>query len=96
MEALNKPRDFNTFLFLHSVNHNLFGFREGPKKYANMTLAEMEEKMTAFGASLGVKVVCAQSNYEGELCDLIQYSRCFGGIVFNRKWLVFPSAEYLN
>jgi hypothetical protein len=31
-DGFRKPKDHNTFLLLHSVNHNLFGHRD-PKQY---------------------------------------------------------------
>lgn len=35
-------------------------------RYGTTTLAEIEERVTKFGRELGVEVVCAQTNYEGE------------------------------
>ncbi|GAA6033118.1 hypothetical protein JCM8097_002953 [Rhodosporidiobolus ruineniae] len=92
-EALEKPRDPNTFLLLSGVNHSLFEWRDPvqfacadskkPHRYGTATLADIEERVTKLGESLGVKVVCAQTDFEGELCQLIHYSRCLGGVVMN-------------
>ncbi|SCV73198.1 BQ2448_7123 [Microbotryum intermedium] len=77
-----QPRDLKTFLLLSGPNHNLFGTRN-PKQYGTTTLADIEERVTKFGKELGVKILCAQSNYEGEMIELIHYARCLGGVVMN-------------
>ncbi|GAA6007500.1 hypothetical protein JCM11491_004186 [Sporobolomyces phaffii] len=82
LEALSVPRDSKKFLLLSGVNHNLFGKRDSAQ-YGTTTLAEIEERVTKFGKELGVEIVCAQTNYEGEMCELIHYSRCLGGVVMN-------------
>ncbi|GAA5915605.1 type II 3-dehydroquinate dehydratase [Sporobolomyces salmoneus] len=82
VEALSVKRDPKKFLLLSGVNHNLFGKRDSTQ-YGTTTLAEIEERVTKFGKELGVEVVCAQTNYEGEMCELIHYSRCLGGVVMN-------------
>nr|CRX79223.1 hypothetical protein ls5931a1_00030 [Leucosporidium scottii] len=81
-EGGTKPRDPKTYLLLSGVNHNLFGTRD-PKAYGTTTLAQIEERVTKLGKELGVNIVCAQTNYEGEMCELIHYARCLGGVIMN-------------
>ncbi|GAA5839195.1 hypothetical protein JCM9279_002623 [Rhodotorula babjevae] len=81
-EALDKPNDPKTFLLLSGVNHALFGKRDA-KQYGTTTLAQIEERVTKLGKELGVDIVCAQTDYEGEMCQLIHYSRCLGGVIMN-------------
>jgi 3-dehydroquinate dehydratase II len=68
---------------LNGPNLNLLGLRE-PEIYGRTTLADIE-KMTAEKAkSLGLTVVCRQSNHEGELVDWIQEARTTAsGIIIN-------------
>jgi 3-dehydroquinate dehydratase-2 len=56
------------FLVLHGPNLNLFGRRE-PHIYGTMTLAEIDAKLHALAAKLGVEVETLQSNHEGVLVD---------------------------
>ncbi|KAK4048431.1 hypothetical protein OIV83_004777 [Microbotryomycetes sp. JL201] len=81
-EGLNNERNKSKFLLLSGPNHNLFGKRD-PKQYGTTTLAEIEQRVTKLGKELGVEVVCAQTNWEGEMIDLIHYSRCLGGVIMN-------------
>uniref|UniRef100_A0A0K3CLA3 Catabolic 3-dehydroquinase n=1 Tax=Rhodotorula toruloides TaxID=5286 RepID=A0A0K3CLA3_RHOTO len=52
-------------------------------RYGTTTLAQIEERVTKLGKELGVEIVCAQTDYEGEMCQLIHYSRCLGGVIMN-------------
>ena len=61
-------------LVLHGPNLNLLGERE-PEVYGTMTLAELDDRIAARAAELGVTVRCDQSNSEGGLIDLIQAAR---------------------
>lgn len=55
---------------LNGPNLNLLGTRE-PALYGTRTLADIEARLMALGADLGVEVECAQRNGEGELLDVL-------------------------
>lgn len=55
---------------LHGPNLNLLGRRE-PDVYGRTTLAEIDGRLAALGAELGIDVETFQSNGEGELIDWI-------------------------
>lgn len=41
-------------------------------RYGTTTLAQIEERVTRLAREeLGVEVVCAQTDYEGEMCQLV-------------------------
>jgi 3-dehydroquinate dehydratase-2 len=70
-------------LLLHGPNLNLLGERE-PEIYGSMTLSELNNNLIDYGRSLGLEVVCQQSNHEGTLIDLLQEARISTkGVVFN-------------
>ena len=56
------------FLVLHGPNLNLFGRRE-PHIYGTTTLAEINDRLQALAAQLGVGLETFQSNHEGALID---------------------------
>lgn len=58
-------------LVLHGPNLNLLGKRE-PGIYGRLTLAEIDARLYALGAELGVTVSTYQHNHEGALVDRIQ------------------------
>jgi 3-dehydroquinate dehydratase-2 len=55
-------------LVLHGPNLNLFGRRE-PHIYGTTTLKEIDAKLAALAAELGVQLETLQSNHEGVLVD---------------------------
>ncbi|GAA1990944.1 type II 3-dehydroquinate dehydratase [Nocardiopsis rhodophaea] len=69
-------------LLLNGPNLNLLGERD-PEQYGSTSLADIEAAVTALGKELGVTVVCAQSNHEGELVEHIHAARDLDGIVIN-------------
>ncbi len=70
-------------LVLHGPNLNLLGKRE-PEIYGRLTLAQIDRKIQALAAELGVEVEARQSNSEGELVDWIQQAPGeFGALILN-------------
>lgn len=70
-------------LVLHGPNLNLLGERE-PRIYGHTTLAELDARIAAFAAELGLTVRCYQSNHEGSLIDFIQAERKWAqGLLIN-------------
>ena len=57
-------------LVLHGINLNMFGQRD-PAQYGTITLAEIDSKLKALGAELGVDIECFQTNFEGAMCERI-------------------------
>jgi 3-dehydroquinate dehydratase-2 len=74
----------SSILVLHGPNLNLLGTRE-PAIYGRESLAEIDRAIERHAASRGAKVVCRQSNHEGELVDWIQSAvkQGFAAIVIN-------------
>jgi 3-dehydroquinate dehydratase-2 len=70
-------------LILHGPNLNLLGLRE-PEVYGRMTLAEIDQRLTAAGRELGQEVRTFQSNSEGALIDALHEARGWAsGVIFN-------------
>ena len=57
-------------LVLHGPNLNLFGRRE-PHIYGTTTLPEINARLAALAAELGVTLETIQSNHEGALIDFL-------------------------
>ena len=73
-----------TFLMLHGVNHNMFGKRD-PKQYGTISLAQIDEQLSALAKELGVKVESYQTNSEGDMCARIHqgYVDKVSGVLLN-------------
>lgn len=71
-------------LLLNGPNLNLLGSRE-PGIYGAETLQNVEEKVTMLGKTMGLEVICFQSNHEGELIDQIHeaFFQGYSGIIIN-------------
>lgn len=68
---------------LHGPNLNLLGSRQ-PKIYGRLSLEQINRKIRALAAELGIKVEIRQSNIEGELVTWIQEApKKFGAVVIN-------------
>ena len=61
----------------------MLGTRE-PEIYGTDTIADVEERCTALGESLGMEITFYQSNYEGEIVTYIQQAReRYDGLILN-------------
>jgi 3-dehydroquinate dehydratase-2 len=71
-------------LVLHGPNLDLLGLRE-PAVYGSDTLGEIDERLQASAAGLGVELRIVQSNHEGDLIDELHAARLAGfhGILIN-------------
>jgi 3-dehydroquinate dehydratase-2 len=79
-------------LVLHGPNLNLLGVRE-PGVYGSETLDDINGRLVALGAELGVKVGHFQSNHDGALIDRIHAAREEGvrGLLINPGGLTHTS-----
>jgi 3-dehydroquinate dehydratase II len=53
---------------LHGPNLNMLG-RRPSEHYGSLTLAELEERVRAWGAERGMSVGCYQTNHEGDFLE---------------------------
>ncbi len=73
----------DSVLVLHGPNLNLLGERE-PGVYGSLTLVEINQRLAALGAELGLEVRILQSNSESVLIDALHDARTWArGVVFN-------------
>ena len=82
VESVPAQTNTNKVLLINGPNLNLLGLRD-PKVYGSTTLADIEARVKALGAELGVEVQTFQSNSEGALIDAIHGARFLGGIVID-------------
>ncbi len=72
-----------SILILNGPNLNLLGTRQ-PEVYGPTTLADIEALCHAKAKTLGVDIVFAQSNHEGEMVDMLHAARgTHDGIILN-------------
>lgn len=70
-------------LVLNGPNLNLLGERD-PGHYGTATLEDINRSLEELASKLGVEVICAQSNHEGVLIDLIhEHRKDCDGIIIN-------------
>ncbi len=70
-------------LVIHGPNLNLLGTRE-PEIYGKMTLKEINANLNQYAKSKKISLKIVQTNWEGEIIDLIQKARGkFDGIIIN-------------
>lgn len=73
----------HSILILNGPNLNLLGTRQ-PDVYGSTTLADIEALCQDKARALGIEVVFAQSNHEGELVDILHAARgTYAGIILN-------------
>jgi 3-dehydroquinate dehydratase-2 len=68
------PTPSRSVLVIHGPNLNLLGERE-PEVYGRTTLAQIDRRLQALAAQLGLVVECVQANGEGEIVDLVHSAR---------------------
>jgi 3-dehydroquinate synthase len=76
---LRRPR----FVVLNGPNLNLVGERE-PEVYGHQSYPDIEDRIRGFAEQVGAEVLIRQSNDEGELVSLVQWSRHWAdGLIIN-------------
>lgn len=83
----------SSILLLNGPNLNLLGERE-PSIYGTTTLVELEELLSTKAKTLGYKLICKQSNIEGELINIIQTYRY--GIDQSAVGIIINPAAYTH
>ena len=83
-------------LVINGVNLNMLGIRE-PELYGSTTYADLVEFIKKEAKKIGVDVTCVQSNYEGEIVELIQRAyNNYDGIVINAGAYTHTSIAILD
>lgn len=73
----------HSILILNGPNLNLLGTRQ-PEVYGPTTLGDIEALCHEKAKALGVEIVFAQSNHEGELIDMLHGARgVHAGVILN-------------
>lgn len=76
-------------LIINGPNLNLLGSRE-PHIYGSQTLAQISQKLDELGAELGLNLRHFQSNYEGEIVDVIHQARSYA------QWIIINAGAYTH
>ncbi|WP_221801360.1 type II 3-dehydroquinate dehydratase [Oceanobacter mangrovi] len=85
-----------TIYVLNGPNLNLLGKRQ-PEIYGSETLADVEQKVRARAASLGLEIEFFQSNHEGAIIDKIHEAREKAqGIIINPAAYTHTSVAILD
>lgn len=83
-------------LVINGVNLNMLGIRE-KALYGEQSYADLDKYIKKCADELGVGVVVEQSNYEGEIVELIQQAyQNFDGIVINAGAYTHTSVAILD
>jgi 3-dehydroquinate dehydratase-2 len=83
-------------LVINGVNLNMLGIRE-KELYGSQSFADLQEYIRRSAEELDVEVTLAQSNYEGEIVELIQQAYgAFDGIVINAGAYTHTSIAILD
>ncbi len=86
----------NPIYVLNGPNLNLLGQRE-PQLYGSTTLHDIETRLAARAATLGLAIDFRQSNYEGELIDWVHEARQkASGVIVNAAGLTHTSVALLD
>ena len=86
----------NPIYVLNGPNLNLLGHRQ-PQLYGSATLGDIETRLGARAAALGLAIDFRQSNHEGELIDSIHQARQrASGIIINAAGLTHTSVALLD
>ena len=84
------------FLVINGVNLNMLGIRE-PSLYGREDYRALVDKIRTHAKEIGVKVRCVQSNYEGEIVEIIQRAMGkYDGIVINPGAYTHTSVAILD
>jgi len=86
----------NPIYVLNGPNLNLLGHRE-PQLYGSTTLRDIETRLRARAASLGLAIDFRQSNHEGELIDWVHEARQkASALIVNAAGLTHTSVPLLD
>ncbi|WP_342071031.1 type II 3-dehydroquinate dehydratase [Yoonia algicola] len=85
-----------SILILNGPNLNLLGTRQ-PEVYGTATLADIEALCHERAKALGIEIVFAQSNHEGELIDMLHGARgVHAGVILNAGAFTHTSVALMD